>query len=107
VMLLAVVRAAPPLLTGPPVDRAPMREKIDQLLLFKQACLLDTPSGIVSGEAMYAAYAEWATVRALSQDAFLAVFADFADVPTQHFAGRPHFLNVSLRSAQPRQVLAS
>lgn len=98
---------APPLLTGPPVDRSGLLAQIDQVLLFKQACLLDTPGGVVSGEAMYAAYAEWAGVRALSQDGFLGLFIDFAEVPVQHFANRPHFINVALREAQPREVLAS
>ncbi|HRN83261.1 MAG TPA: hypothetical protein PK857_00455 [Hyphomicrobium sp.] len=94
----------PPLLTGPPVDRAQSNRRLDQLLTFKAARLEAVPGALVPADDMYACYAAWAGQRRMSAAAFHALLSELADVPQTAIGEHLHYYDFAIRTTAPRAV---
>lgn len=90
--------------TGPPVDRSGYRRISDTLLLFKAKELEPHPDGYVSASDMYARYVAWATARVIPEAAFLELFREVAEIPTEVIGNQIYFVGYAIRGTYPRLV---
>lgn len=94
-----------------PIDRSRVRRELspaereaaDVLLAFQAACLVDTPSGLVTGENIYRRYQAWAGERAIDPTAFLALFPDVTGIEMAPIGDVWHAKNVALRAGAALQ----
>jgi len=96
---------------APPVDRSRVRRDLtpaerecaDVLLAFQAACLVDTPSSMVTGENIYRRYQAWAGERAIDPTSFLALFPDVTGIDMVPIGDVWHAKNVALRAGAALQ----
>lgn len=81
-----------------PVDRSAVEALMDQLLVFREACLVDRPGAMLSLEQVYARYASWSHGRGMDRGALETMLPTITGLSRVDFGGVAHLADVELRS---------
>src|SRR5208282_6857522 len=83
-----------------PVDRNPVRQLMDDLLVFKASAVVEQPGAAVGADDLYGRYAAWAGPKAITKDAFHTMFSALTNVQSAVFGGVQHYSGIALRPVQ-------
>ena len=83
-----------------PVDRNPVRQLIDDILIFKAHALIEQQGAAIGADDLYNRYAAWAGPKAVAKDAFHTMFCAATSARSAVFGGIQHYADISLRPVQ-------
>jgi hypothetical protein len=89
---------------GSPVDRNPLREKLDDMLTFRAFALMDQQGAAIGADDLYRRYASWAGPKAVADGAFHTLFSAATNVRSMALGGMAHYQDVAFRPAQLKAV---
>jgi hypothetical protein len=90
-----------------PVDRNPLRQMMDDLLVFKAHALADQPGAATPAAAVYGRYRESAGPKAVDEGAFHTMFSAVTNARQVVFGGVAHYADIALRSAGQLKVVGA